>query len=204
MKAYLLVMVGILLAAGCGYSDSNFDTDASTDTDTDSDSDTDGDTDSDSDSDDCPNPEVEQESAALFWLRCPVGQCLVDDVCQWPGDADAGTAEAVTFEWAEAQDACLDPYRLPTIQEISGLLGNCDDLVVEENTPCHCDPCPDSGDCDSIYPEIAENPDMAWENLHWSSTEMNVSNAWRANFKTGVLDPFSMTTSTTVICVRDE
>lgn len=202
MKAYLLLAIGLMLAAGCGDSDAEFDEDASTDTDTDTDSDSDGD--SDSDSDGCSNPEVEQEGTSLFWLRCPVGQCLVDGQCQWPGDGDAGTAEAVTYEWEEAKTACPDPYRLPTIQEIAGLLGNCDDLVVDENTPCHCDPCPDSGDCDAIYPEIADNPEMAWENLHWSSTEMNVSNAWRANLKTGVLDPFSMTTSTTVICVREE
>ncbi len=199
MKILLMTLLCGLLVA-CGGSDPNDGgdggADADSDTDTDSDSDTDGDT--------CENPEVAQDGTSLFWQRCPVGQCVVDDVCIWPNDQDAGAADAITFEWIEAQDACEDPYRIPTIHEMADLLGNCDDIVVDENTPAPCTPCPDSPDCDGIFPEIDNYADLAWENVHWSSTEMNVSNAWRANFKTGMLDPFSMTSKGTVICVREE
>jgi hypothetical protein len=199
MRATAFLFLAGAFAVGCG-GDSNDVADAATDADTD----TDSDTDSDSDGDACDNPEVQQDGTSLFWLRCPIGQCLVDDVCQWAADQDAGAGEAEKYSWEDAAAVCPDPYRLPTVHELGGLLGGCDDFLVDENTPVQCDACPDSAACAAIYPEIAANGNLAWENLHWSSTEMNVTNAWRANFKSGILEPFSMSTDATVVCLREE
>jgi len=196
MRAILWAAI-IVLATGLTFGGCAGGDEGATETDAGGDG---GDADSDSDVDDpCPNPEVEQPDTGLFWLQCLAGQCFLE--------SDGGPAECVgeplELEFAEALEACPAGTRLPTLEELRGLLGGCTDIG-EDDTQCACDTCFDSDFCDEVYPGMEDVPDISRLHSHWSSTEFDATNAWFAHFKTGIIKKDSMSKKTTVICLREE
>jgi hypothetical protein len=85
--------------------------------------------------------EVRQPGRNLFWLRCPVGQ-------KWNGRACEGTpARALP---AGAPEACPPGYRLPSQQELLGLLEGCEEGI--GGSSCgNCKSCADSMFCASEF-----------------------------------------------------
>jgi len=189
-----LILLAALCLAACGG-----DPDATGDSGTDA-GDDDGGADTDSDSDaDCENPGIFDEGTGLIWLRCLAGQCLVEDVCTWEG----GDAVGLTHD--EAAAACPDDARLPTMEEIMGLLGGCEDGIdLAVDTPYHCAACQDSAACDAVYPGVDELGPFSYEILHWSSTELNDSRMWWINFQSGLLEAKLAEMSATAVCVLSE
>jgi hypothetical protein len=182
-----------LLLAACGDDSDAADggPDASTDADTDGDSDGDADT----DNDECPSPQTAQPETGLSWRRCLAGEC-------WDEEAEACAGEALEVTWDEAKDACPEPFRLPTNEELFGLLGDC----VENATTGAwvCSTCFDSAFCDSAFPGVDLLPLVSLLHLHWASTEFDEAQGWLARFKEGVVLPKEKTTAYTAACVRDE
>ncbi len=187
-----LCFVTALGLAACGSGDPTSG-DGGTDTDSDADGGPDGGGD-----DDCPNPETLDEGTGLYWLQCLAGQCLVDDACAWEG------GEVVALDFDEASVACPDGYRLPTIEEIMGLLGNCEEIDLVVNEPGFCDGCSASAACDAIYPGMDAVDPYSYDVLHWSSTAMNDSRVWWANFQSGLIEARLKDTNGAAVCVRSE
>lgn len=151
----------------------------------------------DSGSQDTDPLEYEQEGAGLFWLYCLVGQ-KYDKGC---------TGDALILTWEQALEACPDGYRLPTLEEFMGLLGECQsDFDETKGATATCLACPASEICNEAYPGADDYGDFDYEIYHWSATEWSAvkSNAWRANFKTGEIDAHSKTKEATAVCVRSE
>ena len=138
------------------------------------------------------------EGTGIYWLQCLAGQCLVDDACAWEG------GEAVTFEYDEAVAACPGGTRLPTIEELMGLLGDCDEIDFGTNMTGFCNTCAGSPACDAIYPGTEELELTSTEAVHWSSTALNDSKMWRINFLSGLVDATLKEMSGTAVCVRSE
>ncbi len=84
----------------------------------------------------------------LYWQRCAVGS-------SWDGVGCIGAAEEL--DWDGAVDACaaLGPgYRLPTLDEMALLLGEC-----SEGGAARCAPCEASGECSSV---LADPDGFGW------------------------------------------
>ena len=164
---------------------------------------TDGGTDTDADTDQACSPEIFDTGTNAYWLQCLAGQCLVDDACEWEGD---GGTDALTYD--EAAAACPDGYGLPTIDQMMGLLGGCDDidLLAPEPGTGFCQTCPLSTACNAIYPGVDALDWLSPEILHWSSTGVtdNDSRVWSANFQTGLIEAKGTAMSATAVCVRSE
>jgi len=192
--SFWVCIFGALCLAACGGGDPSGG-DGGTDTDTDADADGG----SDGGDGDCENPEM-FDGTGLYWLQCLAGQCLVDDECAWEG------GEVVGLSYDEAAALCPAGYRLPTIQEIMGLLGNCEDIDLGLNETGFCDTCPVSTACNAIYPGMDAADPYSYEILHWSSTPMTGSDSrvWWANFKTGLIEAKLMDTNGAAVCVRGE
>jgi hypothetical protein len=196
MRFWLCFFAALCLAA-CGGGDPGGDGDGGTDTDTDTDTDADADGGADGGSESC-SPEILDEGTGLYWLQCMAGQCLIDDACAWEG------GEVLSLNYDEAAAACPSGYRLPTIAEIMGLLGNCDDIDLGVNETGFCDACPVSAACNAVYPGVDALGSYTYEILHWSSTALNDSTVWWSNFKTGLVEAKSKEMNGTAVCVRSE
>jgi hypothetical protein len=194
-KRLWICLSAALGLAACGTADpGGGDGGADTDTDTD----TDADAGSDGGDGDCENPEIHDDGTGLYWLQCLAGQCLVDGACAWEG------GEAVGLSYDEAAAACPGGYRLPTIDEIMGLLGNCDTIDTGVDGTGFCDPCPTSAACNAVYPGVDALGSYSYEIIHWSSTELNSSTVWWSNFKTGLIEAKIKDMNGTAVCVRGE
>jgi hypothetical protein len=193
---FWLFLTVALATAACGGGDPGGG-DGGTDTDTDADADG---GDDGGGSGDCENPESFDEGTGIYWLACLGGQCWDGSACVWEGGA------ATPLTYAEAAVACPGGYRLPTIEEILGLLGNCMiDLAVNE--PGACDACPASAACDAIYPGLDAYSYLAPEISHWSSTELATTTArvWWVNFQSGAVESkLKEMPGGTAVCVRSE
>lgn len=199
MRSILLALVLGATAtalAACG-DDSESSSDGGTDTDTDTDSDSDSD--ADTEDPNCPNPGIEQEGAGLIWQQCLAGQCFEENP---ESGVEECMGDALELEWAEAQDSCYNGWRLPTRDELMALLGNCDDIDTD-NDEVSCDSCPDSSVCDSMFPGIEDLPIVSRLHLHWSSDEIDETNAWFARFQVGVVKKDSKAKKYTLHCVRE-
>jgi hypothetical protein len=198
MITFWLCLVAVLGLTACG-GDDPAGGDAGTDSGADGSTDTDAD--SDADSDQPCSPEID-DGTGVYWLQCLAGQCLVDEVCAWEG------GETMSFTYDEAVAACPSGYRLPTIQEIMGLLGNCEeiDIAASAPEPGSCDTCPASTVCNGIYPGIDAYDWLAPEIVHWSSTGVtdNDSSVWSANFQSGLIEVKNKALGATAACVRTE
>jgi hypothetical protein len=106
------------------------------------------------------------------------------------------------LEWQEAQSGCPNGWRLPTRDELMGLLGNCDNLDTDDDQ-VQCDACFESEFCTEVYPGVEDLPDLSRLHLHWSSTEFDATNAWFARFKEGVVRKDSITKKYTLVCCRN-
>lgn len=191
----LTCFCAVFWVSACGDADP-VDGDGGTDADTDTD--TDADAGEDGGESDCENPEHFNEGTGIYWLQCLAGQCLVDDACVWEG------GEAVSFDYAEAAAACPSGTRLPTMDELMGLLGTCDAIDFGTNMTGFCSTCSGSTAYDAIYPGTEELDLMSPEAVHWSSTALNDSKMWRANFLTGLVDATLKEMNATGVCVRSE
>jgi hypothetical protein len=191
---FLLVAVGV---AACG-GDDPAGGDAGTDGGADGSSDADGD--SDADTDEACAPEVFDDGTNLYWLQCLAGQCWDGAACAWEDGVDP-----VSLTFAEASEACPSGYRLPAIDELMGLMDDCTiDLSVDE--PGTCTPCQDSDTCNAIFPGIGDLPITSIEIIHWSSTDLETSDAraWWMNFQSGVVESrLKEMPGGTAVCVRD-
>lgn len=75
----------------------------------------------------------------LYWQRCAVG-------AEWDGVGCVG--DALRLDWEASVDACaaMGPnYRLPTLEEVGGLLGEC-----SASGPARCAPCTESSECSTV------------------------------------------------------
>jgi hypothetical protein len=192
-RFWLCFLVALGFAA-CGGDDP-----AGGDAGTDGGGDGSADSDSDADTDPACSPEILDDGTGVYWLQCLAGQCWDGAACVWEGEADS-----LTYD--EAATACPSDYRLPTIEEIMGLLGNCTiDLALDEGGTC--DTCPLSAACDAIYPDIDAYDWLAPEIVHWSGTTLETSDAraWRINFQSGLIESkLKETPGGTAVCVRTE
>ena len=194
----LAALAGVALLVGCGDGAPGGDggPDGAADGDADGDTDGDGDTDSDSLDGECPSPETADADAGLLWRRCLAGEC-------WDADAEACAGEALEVDFDAAADACPAPYRLPTRDELMGLLGDCEELA-EDDEQTACAACAASALCDEAFPGTEELPEISRLHLHWSSTELDATNGWFARFKHGMVKTDDKTKVFTAVCVRDE
>lgn len=76
----------------------------------------------------------------LYWQRCAVG-------AEWTGAECVG--EPAELDWAASAEACAafgPEYRLPTLEEVAGLLGDC----TSGTDVARCAACVDSLECSSV------------------------------------------------------
>ncbi|HUT77102.1 MAG TPA: hypothetical protein VM285_05415 [Polyangia bacterium] len=192
--APLLALAALaLLLVACG--DDSGTTDGGPDASTDADSDGDSDGDGDTDNPECPSPQTSQEEAGLSWRRCLAGECWDDEAGECAGDA-------LEVTWDEAEDACPEPFRLPTHEELIGLLGDC--VENADTSTWICSTCFDSPFCDSAFPGVEDLPDLSRLHLHWAADEFSGTEGWSARFKDGTVKPDTKTKKFTAACVRDE
>ena len=118
---------------------------------------------------DCDPDEQEsvQEGHDVTWLRCPLGQCWIDNNCVGvPG----------RFSWDKAMDACPQGWRLPTREDFLDLLGECEEDASGDGTET-CGSCGE--ECNALFGLY--NDDHGY---YWSSTE-DGEEAWSVYFNYG-------------------
>ena len=108
----------------------------------------------------------------LYWQRCAVGS-------SWDGEGCLGDAEQL--DWSGAVDACdaAGPgYRLPTLDELALLLGEC----TEGSGAARCAPCAASGECSAVL------VDSAFYGWTWTGDQTDESaGAFVVNLRDGVI-----------------
>ncbi|MCA9610739.1 MAG: DUF1566 domain-containing protein [Myxococcales bacterium] len=96
-----------------------------------------------------PDDAAFSSTSGLYWQRCAIGS-------EWDGDACTGAPEALT--WSEAVEACEargPGWRLPTLDEVGMLLGDCS----APGEAARCAPCELSGECSTV---LADGTDLEW------------------------------------------
>ncbi len=216
---FLFVLAAMLLMGNGGCNDDNAasadtDSDSDSDSDTDTDSDTDSDTDTDSDMDAGPDSgpdtdtygdlcdeatEAYQPGTTLCWSLCPLEQTMVTDTCEgtkptmdWCGATGADTiiCDPVNPGVNYCEDIMGAEFRLPTLDEILELLGNCS-MVGSHHA---CDSCAQSATCTSVLGTEVGG--------YWSSSGSG-GNAWVAAFDSGDVSIINAGGIYAVRCVRD-
>ena len=177
--------------------DTDIDTDSDTDTDIDTDTDTDIDTDSDTDSDtdtDCPG-----------WIDTDQGLCWEN-----PPSSSSMTWEGAG-EYCEALGA---GWRLPLIQELSGLISGCPSVDCPVIDPfCLETNCNDGLDCDPCSDLLGPGPDGCYWSpelsgtcaYYWASSVPPSATyyGWTVNFVDGLVGCQPKTLTLLARCVLD-
>ncbi len=183
--------------------DADVDTDTDTDVDTDTDADTDADTDTDSDAD--------TDAGAL----CSGGRYHAKTNLCWQDPVTSGN-----LNWDEASVHCdnLDSggftdWRLPSIQELIGIVYDCPEAVgcgvtdpgcLDDDSPCtdNCGGCNSNENC-YWQPNFTELCDSSTKGDYWSSSErLSASRHWYIDFRYGEIDT-GITVSNYARCVRE-
>lgn len=135
-------------------------------------------------------PEVRQRGTDLFWLRCPARQRWLDGRC---------AGELAAFSAQEVERACPEGYRVPAIEEMLLLLGDCDRQAgrLEDGL---CRSCFNSPSCNRMFGD-----DRGW---YWSSPGFlahgAVKGTWSVSFDHGYVRfvPMGDDAEAHVRCVR--
>jgi hypothetical protein len=187
---------------GCDDGDDNFGDSDGGDADTDSDGDSDGDADTDTDTGtdtgtgteipDCGSDEITDGDTGLTWLRCPAGATW-----EWSGGSCRCTGGLTyTRTWEQAQTSCPDGFRVPTIEEMMGVLGPCESwATIEANGEGDCQACSLASKCQELFGVDGK--------LYWTATEDAVDSllAWSAWFNVGLVASQDRTITYYVRCV---
>jgi len=191
MKAtqWLLLAVlaaGMLTLPMCGDDDAgSTDSDADSDGDTDADGDSDTDTDNDTDSDSDTEPDIWSDAVSgLVWQNIP-------------GSYDIYCNDAATY-CEELSLAAIDDWRLPSIQELLGLVRGCEQTDCQLNDPGCLDLSCDNNCTECNYYEGPGNEGCYWDltvggecgtdkNNFWSSSAVQdeAGSAWVVSFNNG-------------------
>jgi len=160
-------------------------------TDDDDDEDIDaGDTESDT-GEDCGPQEIEHPVTGDNWKRCHLGGDW-----KWDGDeCDCVGGTIATMTWDEAAEACPGGWRMPTAEEMLGLLDDCPTWeAIEDAGMGTCTNCPGSDVCSEIFPGDGQ--------MYWTGTEHGSSQAYSAWFNVGTISPRSKGTTYYVRCIE--
>jgi len=150
-----------------------------------------GDTDT---GEDCGAQEITDEATGLTWKRCHAGAWW--EWIEWKSECGCAGGMVNTKVWDEIEGACDAGWRAATVQELMGVLEDCDpwdDIVAGGSGSCTN--CPDSEPCGSMFPADGR--------FYWAATEASDAEAWNVAFNVGTVTTAGKGTQYYVRCVEE-
>jgi hypothetical protein len=150
-----------------------------------------GDTDT---GEDCGPQVITDENTGLVWRRCHDGGWW-----EWsPSFSKCKCVDGLvnTMAWDMIFGACDPSFRPATVDELMGVLENCDDwLEIEANGSGSCDGCQESEPCQTLFPNDGR--------FYWSATEANEVEAWHVAFNVGTVNSVTKGADYYVRCIEE-
>ncbi len=122
--------------------------------------------------------DIQQPGSTLRWSACPVGQTKRDRCDGVPSQ----------YSWDDAQKACPDGYRVPTLDEFKILLG-CSAVLKDR-----CNACRESASCSAVFGDA--------NGYFWTSSASETDDAWVVGLRSGSAARISKTATRYVRCIR--